>query len=95
MLQISVLKEDIAKEKDGGGGAAKPNKDCMLTAFGAMLSTTVPPPTIARNTALHIATGGRCGMCQQAIIIKVQTVVIVNNSFILLRFKKNIDHKCK
>ena len=39
MLQISVLKEDIAKEKDAGGGAAKPNKDCMLTAFGVMSTT--------------------------------------------------------
>ena len=46
----------LAKEKDGGGGLAKPNQDC----FGVMLSTTVPPPTIARNTALCIATVGRC-----------------------------------
>ena len=37
MLQISVLKEDIAKEKDGGGGAAKPN--LMKTAFGVMSTT--------------------------------------------------------
>ena len=54
-----------------------------------------PPPTIARNTALHIATGGRCGMYQQAIIVKVHTVLIVNNSFILLRFRNNMDHKRK
>ena len=55
MLQIVVLKEVIAKE-DGDGGLAKPDQDC----FGVMLSRTVPPPTIARNTALCIATVERC-----------------------------------
>ena len=50
----------LAKEKDGGGGLAKPNQDCILTAFGVMLSTAVPPPTIACNTVLSIATVGRC-----------------------------------